>query len=184
VIFYHILRAEPIAATVAEELIWPALPLGRVERDQVSEFVLRYLPDIRPGTLKKTIEALTHTYALTGVGAADREGFRFRLHQGTLESFLYLLTSEYPLPGIYSFESLYSGPLHRWLLWDREWMRLQLYNLQDLGILAKVAEIDTVRQFTLAIDQPTALRRFFEHPARRDAATRETSEDPYTGQET
>jgi len=172
-IFYHILKAEPIAAKVAEELIWPALPIGRVEREQVNEFVLRYLPEVKPSSLEKILESLAHTYTLTGVGTADKKGFRFQLHQGTLESFLYILTSEFPQPGIYSFESLYASPLHRWLLWDREWMRQQLYNLQDLSILSKVSEIDTVRQFSLALAQPAALRTYFEHPQRGQLAVRE-----------
>lgn len=183
VVFYHVLKAEAIAAKFAEELIWPALPLGRVERDQVNEFILRYLPEVKPTSLEKMLESLSHTYALTGVGAIDKKGFRFQLHQGSLEGFLYILTSEFPAPGIYSFDSLYSCPLQLWLLWDREWMRLQLYNLEDFGILSKVSEIDTVRQFTLAVDQPTALRQFFEHPDRSIMAIRETAKGQSAGQE-
>lgn len=176
-VFYHVLKAEPIAAKIAEELIWPALPLGRVERDQVNEFILHYLPDVKPASLEKMLESLSHTYALTGVAVVDKKSFRFQLRQGSLESFLYILTSEFHEPGIYSFDSLYSSPLHHWLLWDREWMRMQLYNLQDFGILSKVSEIDTVRQFTLAVDQPTALRLFFEHPERHRKAIREQAEN-------
>jgi hypothetical protein len=51
--------------------------------------------------------------------------------------------------------------MRRWLLWDREWMHKQLYNLRDVGILSKVSQIDTLRQFTLQYDQPTALRHYF-----------------------
>jgi hypothetical protein len=183
VVFYHVLKAEAIAAKIAEELIWPALPLGRVERDQVNEFILRYLPDVKPASLEKMLESLSHTYALTGVGVVDKKCFRFQLRQGSLESFLYILTSEFHEPGIFSFDSLYSSPLHHWLLWDRDWMRMQLYNLQDFGILSKVSEIDTMRQFTLAVDQRTALRQFFEHPARSDMAIRETAKSQSAGQE-
>jgi DNA repair protein RadC len=182
VVFYHVLKAEAIAAKIAEELIWPALPLGRVERDQVNEFILRYLPAVKPTSLEKMFESLSHTYGLTGVGAIDKKGFRFQLRQGSLEGFLYILTSEVPAPGIYSYDTLYSSPLHHWLLWDREWMRLQLYNLQDFGILSKVSEIDTVRQVTLAVDQPTALRQFFEHPDRSNMAIRETAKGQSAGQ--
>ena len=173
VVFYHVFKAEPIAAKIAEEVIWPALPIGRVERSQVNEFILHYMPEIKSSSLGKILESLNHTNSLTGTGTTDKKGLRFQLRRGSLESFLYILTSEYPQPGIYSFESLYSGPLYHWLLWDREWMRRQLYNLQDFGILSKVSEIDTVRQFTLALDQPAALRTFFEHPQRSQLAVRE-----------
>lgn len=183
VVFYHVLKAEPIAAKIAEELIWPALPLGRVERDQVNELILRYLPEVKPASFEKMFESLSHTYSLTSVGEANKNGFRFKLHQGSLEGFLYLLTSEFHEPGIYSFNNLFTGPLHIWLLWDREWMRKQLYNLQDFGILSKVSEIDTVRQFTLAVDQPMALRLFFEHPERNRKAIREQAESQASDQE-
>ena len=64
-----------------------------------------------------------------------------------------------------------------WLLWDREWMQQQLYNLRDLGILSKVSQIDTLRQFTLQYDQPTALRHYFEHPERNSLVLRERPTD-------
>lgn len=172
-IFYHILKAEPIAAKVAEELVWPALPLGRVEREQMREFILRYLPDAGASSQKNMLRSLFYTYDLLGVGSTNDTILRFQLHKGTLESFLYILTSEFPKPGMYSFDDLYAGPLHRWLLWDREWIRRQLYNLQDFGILSKVSEIDTVRQFSLALAQPAALRTYFEHPQRGQLAVRE-----------
>jgi len=182
-VFYHVLKAEPIATKVADEFIWPALPIGRIEREQLREFVVRYLPDASPSSQKNMLRALFYTYDLLGIGSANDTILRFQLHKGTLESFLYIFTSEFPQPGIYPFDALYSGPMHLWLLWDREWMRLQLYNLQDFGILSKVSEIDTVRQFTLAVDQPTALRRFFEHPARSIMAIRETGKGQSAGQE-
>ena len=86
---------------------------------------------------------------------------------------LYVLPAEFPGPGIYTFEALEASPIRRWLLWDRDWLRRQLYNLQDLGILSKVSEIDTVRQFTLPFDQMTALRRFFGNPRRGTVALRD-----------
>ena len=87
---------------------------------------------------------------------------RFQVHPGTEEAFLYLLTSEFPQPGIYSFELLESGPLRRWLLWDRDWMRRQLYALRERGILSKVSEIDAMRQWSLPFEQMTALRLYYE----------------------
>jgi hypothetical protein len=41
VLFYHILKTEPLAAKVAEEFIWPALPVGRVAREDMRECILR-----------------------------------------------------------------------------------------------------------------------------------------------
>lgn len=176
-VFYHVLKAEPIAARIAEELIWPAIPLGLVDREQIREFVLGYLPEAGLSSQKNMLRSIFYTYKLLDVASVNDTTLRFKLHNGTLESFLYILTSEFPEPGIFSFETLFSSPLHRWLLWDREWMRLQLYNLQDFGILMKVSEIDTVRQFTIAMDQATALHQFYENPGRSHMAIREVMEN-------
>ena len=173
VLFYHVLKAEPLAARVAEELIWPALPLGRVDREAVREFVLRWLPDVGASSQQNAIRSLFTTYDLLSVGAEEYGVLRFQVHDGTLEAFLYILTAEFPQPGMYSFDALESGPMRLWLLWDREWMRRQLYNLRDLGVIAKVSEIDTLRQFTLSFDQWAALRHYFHHPQRTTLPMRE-----------
>jgi hypothetical protein len=161
-LFYHLLHAEPLAARVADDLIWPAVPLGQLDREQMREFILRYLPEIGPASQAKVLQSLYNSYTLLGVATADGTRLRFQIHAGSLAGFVYVLTAEFPQPGMYAFAELENGPARRWLLWDREWMRRQLYNLQDLGVVAKVSEIDTVRQFTLALDQPAALRRYFE----------------------
>lgn len=183
VVFYHVLKAEPIAKKVADDFIWPALPIGRVEREQLREFVLRYLPDVGASSQRNMLRALFYTYDLLGIGFANETILRFQLHLGTLESFLYILTSEFPQPGMYSFEALFSSPVHRWMLWDREWIRQQLYNLLDIGILNKVSEIDTIKQFTLEFAQVDALHKFFDNPKRAHIELRERAENQVINQE-
>lgn len=172
-LFYHVLKAEPLAAEVAEEFIWPALPIGRVDREDLREFILRYLPGIGASSQKNTLRSLFTTYDLLSIGVPDGTTLRFQVHRGTFEAFLYILTAEFPQPGMYRFEELEEGPMRHWLLWDREWMHQQLYNLRDLGILSKVSQIDALRQFTLQYDRWAALRHYFEHPERGSLALRE-----------
>ena len=59
---------------------------------------------------------------------------------------------------MYSFERLFKGPMHRWLLWDQQWMVRQLYVLREAGILSKVSEIDGMRQFTTKYALDDAVR--------------------------
>lgn len=168
VLFYHTLKSEPLAAKVAEDLIWPALPRGYVEREEMRELMLRYLPDLSPASQANALLAVFKTYTVFSVGTSDDTTLHFHTHTSTLPAFLYILTAEFPQPGTITFAELEQGPLRRWLLWDREWLRRQLYNLRDVGIVSKVSEIDSLRQFTLAYAAPDALRRYFE---RVDAAT-------------
>jgi len=173
VIFYQTLKAEPIAVRVAEELVWPALPIGRIDREQLRKFTIGFLPKLSLSSQMNMLRSIFYTYQLCSVGLVVRDSLRFNLRAGTFESFLYILTNEYPQPGIYTFESLFDGPLHRWLLWDREWIRRQLYNLRDLNVVSKIAEIDSIKQFTLDLDQETALGQFFTDPANKDRVIRE-----------
>lgn len=173
VLFYETLKAEPIAAKIAEELVWPSLPRGYVNREEMREFILRYLPDLGSASQTKVLRSIYKIYSFLSIGVEQETLLRLQLHNGTLEGYLYILASEYPEPGIYSFESLFDGPIRYWLLWDKEWIRLQLYNLQDYGIITKISEIDTVRHFTLQFDQMNALRTYFEHPQRGSLTLRE-----------
>ena len=173
VLFYETLKAEPIAAKIAEELVWPSLPRGYVNREEMREFILRYLPDLGSASQTKVLRSIYKIYSFLSIGVEQETLLRLQLHNGTLEGYLYILAAEYPEPGIYSFESLFDGPMRYWLLWDKEWIRLQLYNLQDYGIITKISEIDTVRQFTLQFDQMNALSSYFEHPQRGSLTLRE-----------
>lgn len=174
-LFYETIRAEPTVQFVAEEIVWPALPVGYVTRQQLRQQILSLFPAVSAATIKRMVYSLLNVYAVFSVGELDEEMLHVRIREGNLPAFLYILTAEFPQPGIYSFDMLEQGPMRRWLLWDREWMRRQLYNLRDFGIISKISEIDAMRQFTLAFDQRTALRHYFEHPRLHEMALRETA---------
>lgn len=175
-LFYETIRAEPTVQFMADEIVWPALPVGYVTRQQLRQQILSLFPAVSAATIKRMVYSLLNVYAVFGVGQLDEEMLHIHIHEGTLPAFLYVLTAEFSQPGIYSFEALEQGPMRRWLLWDREWLRRQLYNLRDFGIISKISEIDAMRQFTLAFDQRTALRHYFEHPQRSEMALRETAD--------
>jgi len=160
VIFYHMAKAEQLLAKVADDFVYPALPLGKVGRGQLKEYVSSLLSDLGSATLEKAVRSIINSYDLLDVGRVDRDYLKCLLHPGNLEAFGYILAMEYPEPGIYTFESLYAGPAHQWLLWDKEWMRKQLYVLRDMGVLSKVSEIDSIRQFSLELSQRDFLERF------------------------
>jgi DNA repair protein RadC len=171
VVFYHLAKSEILLGKVASEFVYPALPLGKIGREQLREFVLGQLPKINAASQAKVLRSINNAYALLGLGVADGESIKFQLHPGSTEAFLYILASEFPEPGIYSFESLFGGPVHRWMLWDREWIRKQLYSLRDLHIVSKVSEIDTIRQFSFEFGQRETLERFFKTTNQQDPAT-------------
>lgn len=173
-LLYETTRVEPALQLVTEQIIWPALPTGFLTREQLKERVIALFPDAGPATIQRMVLSLINTY--TGLGTMDaREGvLRLQQRTGTPDAFVYVLAAEFPESGMYSFERLEEGPARRWLLWDRAWMRRQLYGLASLDILSKVSEIDAFRQFSLPWDRAELLSRYFEHPHRHDLALRET----------
>ena len=174
-LFYETVRAEPTVQFVAEEIVWSALPTGYVSRPQLRQQMESRFPEVSLATIKRMVYSLLNVYAVFGIGELDEERLSVQVHESNLPAFLYVLTAEFPQSGIYSFNDLEQGPMRRWLLWDREWLRRQLYNLRDFGIISKISEIDTMRQFTLAFDQRAALRHYFEHPRRGEMVLRETA---------
>lgn len=175
VLFYETVMAEPAVQFMAEQVIWPALPTGTVSRDSLKENLGKRFAEASEATISRMIYSLVNLYTMCDVVIQQDGLLKFQTRQGSLTSFLYVLVSQFPEPGIYSFEALERGPARRWLLWDREWIRRQLYNLRDLDIIAKISEIDTMRQFTLSLDQVTAIKNYFEHPNRNELVLRESS---------
>lgn len=173
VLFYETVRAEPTVRFVTENIIWPAVPLGHLSRAQLRERLESAFPEASTATIKRMLYALFNVYTELNLARADDDVLRFQIHRGTFEAFLYVLAAEFPEPGMYHFEQLEGGPMRHWLLWDREWIHQQLYNLRDLGIVSKISQIDALRQFTLQHDQRAALRHYFEHPERGSLVLRE-----------
>jgi DNA repair protein RadC len=174
VLFYETSRAEPAVQFVAEQVVWPALPTGHIQREALKESLGKRFAEASEATMQRMIYSLVNLYTMLNVANQQNGVLRFQTRQGTLAAFLYVLTSEFPEPGIYAFETLEQGPARRWLLWDREWMRRQLYNLRDFGVIAKISEIDAMRQFTLSLDQITSLEKYFEHPQRDELILRDS----------
>lgn len=145
-LFYLTARSERILQIVAEKVVWPALPVGGVGRNKIRDLVKNYLKTDDPA--KRTTIAIAQCYGKFGVGKVSKTKIGVSIRFGDLATFAYLLHLEFPEPGMQSFEKLLDGPLHKWLLWDRPWMIEQLYRCRQLGLLSKVSEIDSMRQFT------------------------------------
>lgn len=176
-IFYELLRAEPLLRRCAEAVVWPALAAGRVTREELRTFVMRELPTLSDSSQKNVLRSIVTAYDLSDVATYDRDSLYVRLHSGELDAFVYCLCSEFPAPGVYRFEQLQQSLLHKGLLWDSEWMRRQLYLLESQGIIAKVSEIDAIRQFTLRYRPTETLDAYFSLEQRTLSALRERSEE-------
>lgn len=173
-LLYETTRAEPALQLVTEQVIWPALASGFLTREQFKERVLALFPDAGPATIQRMVLSLLNTYTQLDITDVREGVLRLQQRAGTPDAFVYVLAAEFPEPGMYGFEKLEAGPARLWMLWDRAWMRRQLYGLAHLDILAKVSEIDAFRQFSLPYSREELLRRYFSHPQRHELLLRES----------
>ena len=146
VLFYLTCRTEKMVAMVAESLIWPSLADGSLPRSRIQDFIKAHFPKSK--SAKQVSSAIVRTYSGFGVASATRTQMTVSQRQGHLAAFAYVLHLEYPEPSMYSFERLLDGPMHKWLLWDRQWIIDQLYLARHAKLLSKVSQIDSLRQFT------------------------------------
>lgn len=147
-LFYLTCRVEKIMAMIAEEVVWPALADGGVARARIAAYVRARVPAWSSQSAADLGAAVVRTYERLGLATATRARLNIRVRQGRLPAFAYILHLEFPEPGMYGFERLLHGPMGRWLLWDRDWIISQLYACEAAGLLAKISEIDRVKQFT------------------------------------
>jgi len=145
-LFYLTCRTEKIVALVAEQIVFPSLALGGISRSKIRDFVQTQFPNSKSAMAVGV--AVVGTYQTFGVANSTRTKLDVSLREASLAAFAYVLHLEFPEPGMHSFEKMLNGPMHKWLLWDQEWMIRQLYVLREAGLLSKVSEIDRMRQLT------------------------------------
>jgi DNA repair protein RadC len=155
-LFYLTCRTERIVSLVAEEIVFPSIAQGGVGRTRLREYVQSKFPQSK--SVEDIGQAIVRSYQFYGIGSPNRTRLNVSLREGSLVSFAYVMHLEFPEPGMYAFEKMFEGPMHKWLLWDRQWMVHQLYKLREAGLLAKVSEIDRMRQFTTKYTLAEALQ--------------------------
>jgi DNA repair protein RadC len=155
-LFYLTCRSEKIVSLVAEEVVFPSLAQGGVNRARLREYIQAKFSHSK--SADHIGQSIVRTYQFYGLGTANRTRLNVSLREGSLASFAYVLYLEFPEPGMYSFERMFDGPMHKWLLWDRQWMVRQLYRLREAGLMSKVSEIDRLRQFTTKLTLSEAVQ--------------------------
>jgi hypothetical protein len=156
-LFYLTCRTEKIVSLVAEEVVFPSLAQGGVSRSRIRDYIQSKFP--RSKSADHIGQSIVRSYQFYGIGRPNRTRLNVSLREGCLASFAYVLHLEFSEPGMHAFEKIFDGPMHKWLLWDRQWMIRQLYRLREVGLLSKVSEIDRLRQFTMKYTLADAVQR-------------------------
>lgn len=146
VCFYRFCVAEPLLFALTNDLLLPAIGAGYVERARLRDYLTQRNPASK--SIRDAVRAVSSAYAAGHIGHADDTGLTFAYRDILLPSFAFVLHSEFPEPGMYDIAKLEGNRAVRALLWNPERLVPMLYELRNRGILSKVSQIDSVRQFT------------------------------------
>ena len=160
VCFYRFVHAEPLVLTIMEDLIRPNIASGVLSRRMLREYLSRKHPDSR--SINDCAQAAVEALSAGSLVRTGREKIAFAYRDIPVASFAFILHSEFPEPGMYDIRKVEESRILRAMLWNPERLLPALYELRNRGLISKVSEIDTVRQFTTkytlgeTVDQLTA----------------------------
>jgi len=146
VCFYRFCKAEPLMYSVIQDLLLPGIGAGRVDRSRLRDYLSQLFPSA--GSIGDGAQAIVEALVDSRVAKADRTTISFGYREILIPSFSFVLHSEFPQPGIYSIDQLEANAAIRTMLWNPDRILSSLYELRNLGLISKVSEIDSVRQFT------------------------------------
>jgi DNA repair protein RadC len=161
--FYRFCLAEPLTFALTDDLVLPAIAAGQLDRGRLRAYLAERFPSSR--SLIKCVQAFADALGPAGIAHVDRGAIHVAYRDIALPSFAFVLHSEFPAPGMYPIAKLEGNRAVRALLWNPDQVLPALYELRNRGILSKVSEIDSVRQFTTRLTLERAVEVMAAMPA-------------------
>jgi DNA repair protein RadC len=165
VAFHRFCQSEPLMAKVIGEFFLPAIGAGTVTRAALRAYLKNLFPESR--TLNDCGQAIVEALVTTGIAHSNRLKVEFAYREIALPSFAFIVHSVFPEPGMYSLASIESHPAVRHMFWNPDRILSSIYELRNRGLISKVSEIDSVRQFTTRYDLAGAVNVLKESQVRK-----------------
>jgi len=146
VCFYRFCKAEPIMNSICSDLLIPAVGYGRLDRSVIREYLTSRHPSSK--AIDHSAKAIVDSLVAGGVVKSDRKSISFGYRRPSNASLAFVIHSEFPEPGMYEISKIEQNPSIRVMLWNPDQVLKGLYELRNLGLIAKISEIDSFRQFT------------------------------------
>lgn len=146
VCFYRFMKAEPLEAEVVETLVLPNIGAGRLGRERIKQFLASRYPSSQ--SIKDSSQAVVEAMVSAGLAKSDKVTMTFSYRDIPVPALAFVLHSEFPEPSMYDIRKLEQNRFVRAMIWNPERLLAALYELRNQGLVSKVSEIDSVRQFT------------------------------------
>jgi DNA repair protein RadC len=144
--FYRFCKAEPLMVSIFNDMLMPAVGYGRLDQSKLREYLAARYPSAKVTNL--SAQAIVSSLVAGGLARSDRKIISFGYRDPLTASLAFVIHSEFPKPGMYGISIVEQNQAIKSMLWNPDKLLAGLYELRNLGILAKVSEIDRFRQFT------------------------------------
>ena len=144
--FYRFCKAEPLMLSIFNDLLMQAVGYGRLDRLKIREYLAARYPSAN--VINMSAQAIVSSIVAGGLARSDRKIISFGYRDPLTASLAFVIHSEFPQPGMYEISNVKQNQAIKSMLWNPDKLLAGLYELRNLGILAKVSEIDRFRQFT------------------------------------
>jgi DNA repair protein RadC len=144
--FYRFCKAEPLMVSIFNDMLMPAVGYGRLDRSKLREYLAARYPSAKVTNL--SAQAIVSSLVAGGLARSDRKIISFGYRDPLTASLAFVIHSEFPKPGMYGISIVEQNQAIKSMLWNPDKLLAGLYELRNLGVLAKVSEIDRFRQFT------------------------------------
>lgn len=166
VVLYRYLKAEPLIEDILIDIVLPARTRGALSRRKISTYLRERFPESKHNSVQSCSKETVQLLTAAGVIQSDRSSVVVPSRPMPLESFAFVIHSEYPDPGMHDIDKLEANRTVSALGWATDSLVPALYELRNRSLIARVSEIDRVRQFTTRFTLEQLVHALADAPAR------------------
>lgn len=146
VCLYKFCKRYPLMQELLRELFIPNISRGLISHKKVDDYLKEKFPNSEMGKdgSRGFLESLKDANVIKSKGQI----LTFSYRQVDPISFAYMLHAEFPTPGMFDISKVEKNEIFVPQLWQSRDLLESLYIIRNKGIISKISEIDTVRQFT------------------------------------
>lgn len=148
VCYYRFCRAEPIMLEIMNKVMMPAIGRGQIHRNHIRDYLAVNYPTSLHNTIQTSAHAIIDALLAGGLVRANKTEISFSYRDILVPSFAFVLHSEFSEPDMYDLAEAEENLLINAMLWRPDQIVPTIYELRNKGLISKVSEIDSVRQFT------------------------------------
>ncbi len=154
--FYRFLKAEELQFEFMIDLFIPQLGNGFLKREAIRNYLSQKYPDSK--SIHKGAQAIVDALGACDIVKVESDRITYGYRDINMVSFAFILHSEFHNPDMYDIVALESNRYLKALLWKESKKVPALYELRNLGLISKISEIDSMRQFTTQFNLNQAVK--------------------------